>query len=257
MNDGIQGFELNATTQRWFVISGIAVVPVLCVGMIMARALPPPSPTFSAARIAHMYSQHPLVIQTGCVLMMVGFACWGLWCAVITLWIWRMESRQYPLLTFASAILVGFGLVAFEMTPIGWALVAFRAGQIAPDITRTINDFTWFLFFLTWPPFTAWFLVIAIAILRDRHSPSLFPRFLGWATVVTGILFIGSGFVGFTKTGPFAWDGGITFWFELVIFGLWEIPMDLLLLKAIAKEERRLKEEVHAGEVTSVLGAMS
>src|SRR4051812_14401692 len=104
---GSATFQLNAKTQRWFLGGGIGFLPVLAVGMVMVKALPPPAENLSAARVADLYGHDHVVIQIGCVILAVGFAFWALWGSVITLWIWRMESRRYPLLTITSAILMG------------------------------------------------------------------------------------------------------------------------------------------------------
>jgi len=239
MNDG----QLNATTQRWFVIAGgIGLLPILLVGYLMTRALPPPSPMSSGARIAQLLSEHPNVVQAGCVILMMGFALYALWGSVITLWIWRMESsRQWPLLTIASAVLLAVQVTMLELIPWSLATATYRASSISPDITRIFSDFGWFGLIWIFPPFLLWFGVVAMAMLRDRSTPRTFPRWLGWFTAAVGLHFVLAGFMGVSKSGPLSSDGIIAYWGVLMVFGIWEVVFDVYLLKAITAEERRLR----------------
>src|SRR3974390_581340 len=129
-----------------------------------------------------------------------------------------MESRKFPILTLAPAILVGCAICLFELGPLIWATAAFRSSEISPDVTQAFNDFGWFAFLYTWPPFSMWFIVIAIAIWRDRGVPRLFSRKAAWVNICTAITFIPAGFIGFAKSGPFAFNGALAFWFPLACF---------------------------------------
>jgi len=235
--------QLNAPTQRFFVVAGgIGLLPILLVGYLMTRALPPPSPMASGARIAQILSEHPNVVQGGCLMLMVGFALYGLWGSVITLWIWRMESsRQYPLLTITSAVLLAVQVTMLELIPWSLATATYRASSISPEITRIFSDFAWFGLIWIFPPFLLWFVVLGMAILRDQSTPRTFPRWLGWFTAAVGLHFVLAGFIGFTKSGPLSTDGIIAYWGVLLVFGIWEVVFDVHLLMAITAEERRLR----------------
>jgi hypothetical protein len=231
--------DLNATIQRLFlVVGGIGIYPVLFIGMALLRFLPPPSPAQSAAHFDHQFAQHSTAVQFGCLLMSIGLAAWGLWAAVVTVWVRRMESRRYPVLTIAAVLLAGACALVFELTPMLWALAGYRAGQAPPDVTRALDDIGWFLFSYDWPIFTFWYLVVGIAILQDRNEPSLLPRWVGREVILTGLSLASISTVGFVKTGPFAINGLFSLWFPITAFVIGDFILTCYLLKAIAREER-------------------
>jgi hypothetical protein len=244
MSDVARSVVLNARTQRWFVFCGIAAVPVMFGGLLIARVLPPHNANWSADRIVDIYAENPERIQLGCLLMMVGFAFWAPWTAAISLWVWRMESDRYPLLTYASMILAAINIMVVELMSIAYAVTGFRAGKIAPDITLTLNDVSWFLYYYTWLPYALWLIIIAIAIWRDKHSPVLFPRWLGWLTVAQAVATLPNAVqtFPFARNGPFAWDGFVTCYGVATFHGVWTFAMAFCMLKVIARAERDLKD---------------
>lgn len=234
-------FASDATIQRWFVYGGIAALPLMFAGLLLARVLPPDSATWDAARVVAKYSHHPDLIQLGGVLAMVGFALWGPWTAVMSVWIWRMEWRRSPTLTFTSIILTAINIMVVELMAISFAVTAFRAGHVAPQITLTLNDVSWFLYYFTWPPYALWLIVIALAILRDRNTPSLWPRWLAWLTLAEAVTTFGNAVQTFSwgRTGPLAWNGWIARWGVASFHGVWTMAMAWTILKAISAESRR------------------
>lgn len=240
MSRAVPPFEPNSRTQRWFVFGGIAAVPVMFGGLLLARVLPPHNATWGADRIVKIYTQHPNLIQLGCVLMMIGFAFWAPWTAVISVWIRRMESGGYPVLTFATLILAAINTVVVELMSIAYAVTGFRAGRIAPEITLALNDVSWFLYYYTWPPYALWLILIAVAIFCDKHVPRLFPRWLGWLTIAQAIATLPNAIqtFPFAQNGPFAWDGFVTCYGVAAFHGIWTLVIAYYVLKAIKREQR-------------------
>lgn len=236
-------YGLNARTQRWFVFSGIAAVPVMFLGLVLARVFPAHNATWSAERIVEIYSHNSDVIQLGCLLMMIAFAVWAPWQAVISVWVWRMESHRYPVLTFTTLVLVAINTMVVEIMSIMYAVAAFRAGRIAPEITLTLNDLAWFFYYYTWPPYVLWLIAIVIAILRDRHAPALFPRWLAWFTLAQVVAILPNSLQTFSfgLEGPVAWNGFVTCVLVASFHGAWTVLMAYYLLKAISRAERNLK----------------
>ncbi|QLJ04048.1 hypothetical protein HZZ00_25665 [Streptomyces sp. NEAU-sy36] len=237
--------ELNARTQRWFVCAGFVSTPLMFVGLALARVIfPAHNAKWSANHIVHIYERHPNLVQTGLVVAMIAFALWGLWMAVISMWIWRMESRRYPVLTIASILLAAINVMVVEMMCLMYAVTAFRAGEINPQITLSLNDISWFLYYYTWPPYILWLLVVAIAVFRDKSVPMVFPRWFGWLTIGTVVVILPNvvGAFPFAEKGPFAWDGFITFWLVAAAVGTWSLACDYLLMKAIGREGEKVKQ---------------
>ena len=233
-------FDLNATTQRWFLALGLLIVPMLLLGIVLGHQFPPTSPSASAVQIARLNTNHQTEIQIGCLIMMVGFSFMGLWGGVLTVWIWRMESHRFPVLTLSSAILGGCSSVFAILGTMCWAVAAYRPGVTSPDITRMLNDFGWFAQLYTWPPFLLWNLCFAIAVYRDTNTPRIFPRWVMWATVATMISYLPAGLMGFVTSGPFSYDGFLSFWVAVGAFLVWNLIVDRYIWKAIKDAEARI-----------------
>jgi len=124
-----------------------------------------------------MYIQHQGRIQGGCALMMIFWVLWAPWGGILSMFVKRMGA-EYPSLAYTAVACVAFGLVIFEFIAFFWAVAAYRPGEIAADITLTLNDIAWFMFLYTWPPFSLLFVVIAVAIFCDRNVPTTFPRWV-------------------------------------------------------------------------------
>ncbi|PIB73215.1 hypothetical protein CQY22_017735 [Mycolicibacterium brumae] len=235
---------MNAKTQRWFVALGMAAVPVMFIGLVMARVLAPAhNATWSAEQIVEIYAENYSMIQLGCVLAMFAFALWGPWTAVISMWIWRMESRRYPILTFATLILTAINIMVVEFMAILYAVTGFRAGQVSPDITLTLNDLAWFVYYFTWPPYILWLIAIAVAIFRDQNSPTILPRWLGWLTIAQVVIILPNAVQTFpwALQGVFAWDGLISHWGVATFHGVWTLVIAFYILQAISREEKTLQ----------------
>jgi hypothetical protein len=232
--------RLNPKVQRALVWTGPLVVVLLCAGLIpIAGFFPIPSPLRTSEQIAAMYVDHQLSIRIGCAVMMIGGALWASWCGVIAMFMRRMESG-YPSLTYTALCCIGYGVWIFEAFPLVWAVAAFRADAVSPEITRMLNDVGWFFFVFTWPPFALLCFCLAAAILHDRNTPVIFPRWVAYLNVFSGLALTPGILIAFFKNGPFAYNGILSVYIPLAIFFIWIVIMTKLLFGAIDAEQRRL-----------------
>lgn len=221
-------------------LSGVGLVIVLVVaqGFLMGF-IPPPSPSLSAAEIAQLYIDRKMGIRFGTLLECVGFTFYLTWSMSIVFFMRKMENGRMPILTYTSIANNGGGYVFFLLMPITWAAMAFRPESLDPAFLQLANDYVWFVFVLSWPPFAVFMLMIAIAVLGDRSPEPVFPRWVGYFNIWTAILIVPAGLIEFFKTGPFAYDGVISFWCVWIIFFGWIISMTAVTLKATSHERRR------------------
>jgi hypothetical protein len=215
--------------------------PVFVVGFLigfipLAHFGPPPRPTASAAEITEMYLGNLTGIRIGCLVMMISLAFIATWGVSIAAWTRRME-RGVPILTYGSIACIGGAIVIVELIPMTWAAAAFRPDEVAVDTTRAFNDFAWFLFLFTWPPFSIWCALIAAAVFTDRNEVPVFPRWVGYFNVWAALLFVPGGLMAFFKTGPFAFNGAVTFYIPLSVFLIWMIVMTWAVLRAGKHDE--------------------
>jgi hypothetical protein len=232
---------MDPRLQKVMVYCGHVVVVAIAVGMLVAGFVPPASPSSSAQAIAAMYAEHQARILIGCAILMVFWVLWVPWGAVLTVWISRTEPGR-PVLAYAASACVAFGLVIFEFIAFFWAVAAFRPGQIAADLTLTLNDIAWFMFLYTWPPFSLLMLIIAIAILRDRNQPTVFPRWLGYLNLWGAIGLVPAVLMSFFKHGAFGFNGLIGMWTPLIVFCFWMIVVSHYMIKAVNRDGGQARE---------------
>jgi hypothetical protein len=203
----------------------------------LAGFVPPPSPTASAGTIAAMYRDHPTAIRLGLLLMTTSTALTIPWGLTIATWTKRAEG-SYSILTYVQIACIGLASLVGVLTGLTWSVAAFRP-EISAETVRMLNDFGWFLYLFTWPPFSVWALAIGVGVLVDKSEEPAFPRWVAYMNFWLAFLLIPAGLMLFFKTGPFAFDGVVTFWVPNVAFFGWIIVMTWLVIKAIRAEERR------------------
>ena len=182
--------DMNATAMRIFVAAGVVLVAMLLIAQhLIIGFVPPPSPQLSAQEIANIFITRKDRILAGCVLQVITWSFYGIWATPIVMFI-RKTERSWPMFTFASLINLGCCSVFFILVPMTWAVIAYRAETLDPAIIQIMNDWVWFDWLYTWPPYSVWMFILSAAILLDRNSPTIYPRWVGYYNLWSGILII-------------------------------------------------------------------
>jgi hypothetical protein len=131
--------------------------------------IPGVSPSLTAEQAAQRFIDNRDGILIGCLIQCIFWSLWNTWAIAIAMYIRKME-RGMPILTYASIANIGGGYVFFLLIPMTWAVIAFRAGTIDPSIVQIMNDWVWFDWLYTWPPFALWMVIIGVAVLMRGYS---------------------------------------------------------------------------------------
>jgi hypothetical protein len=233
--------EMDSGLMKAAMWSGI----VLIVAMIIAQGflmhfIPPPSPALPAHDLAQKFISRNNEIRLGSLIQCIFWSFWATWAIGITVLIRKME-RGYPVLTYSSLALNGGGYVFFILIPMTWAVIAFRADALPAEIIQVMNDWVWFDFLFTWPPFAVFMVIIGLAILKDHNVPTLYPRWVAYLNFWCAILIFPAGLIVFFKTGLFAYNGVGAFYIPFAIFFGWMIAMTVTTLQAINRHKERLE----------------
>jgi hypothetical protein len=86
-------------------------------------------------------------------------------------------------------------------------------------------------------------LAITIAIFNDTSAKPVLPRWLGWFNLWAQIIYLPGILIPYFKNGPLAWNGLLAFWIPVVVFTIWLILISVMLLRAIAEQDRQYKTE--------------
>lgn len=188
----------------------------------------------SAAEVAAAYGDHVTLSRVGLILGLIGIACTVPFFTVLSLQMRRAE-RGLPILAIlqlTSALIVTVVLII--------PMLMFVVGVFRPDrdpaLTQLMNDMSYLILILPWPPIIGQLIPLVAAIVRDRREEPVFPRWFAGFTAWVAFLLLPATFIAFFKSGVFAWTGLIGFWIPAAVFGIWYVVLTPLLLRAVRSE---------------------
>lgn len=213
----------------------MAVVYVIALRFLL-QMFPPPTATWSSLQVAQFYAEHSTEIKLGATIGGWTGAFWLPFVIVITVQMYRHERGGLPvwsLLTCVSGSLMSIFLV---LCPLFWGVAAFTPGR-PPEVTTLMHELG-VLSFVTTDQYVIFIWVgIAVTCLIPNtvvHTP--FPRWFGYFTAWTAMMFEAGAVAFLVRTGPFAWNGLLAFWSPIILFSIWFAIAATLLLKALNKQ---------------------
>ncbi len=229
---------MDARVQRLCVWSGLLFMVLFGAGFALAGFIPPPAPTDSALKIAHLFQDHTTRIRVGLVLVSLAAPLQFTWAAVISVQMKRIEGRFSPL-AYTQLMSGGSSALLFLVPTLILQGAIFRPNR-PPDILLALDDVCWVMFIGATTFALVQGIAIGVAILRDRGAQPVFPRWAGYLNLWVCLVFQGGIAVVFFKTGPLAWRNLFAWWIPLTVFGAWFIVMTVLLLRAVHDQETGL-----------------
>jgi len=199
-----------------------------------ARFVPPPAPSWSADRIAEIFTDHAIQIRVGMVLGLIATTLLIPFFAVISVQIARIERRMpvLALMQFGGAVLL---IVFFQVCGMLWATATFRA-ELEPSTIRMLNDLSWLMFVMVFPGYVLQLSCIAIASFMDRSAQPLWPRWVGYLNLWIALSGAGGAIAVFFKHGPFAWNGLVGFYIPIGAFVIWIAVMTYYMHTGITRQ---------------------
>lgn len=195
----------------------------------LGHTRPALSPTLSAEQVASFYTLHRGDILIGMTAAAVIGALWVPWTAQLTVVLRRIEGNE-PVLTIVQAI--GGALTAWVLvfTPAMWAAAAWRQGA-DPDSVRVLSDIAYLTFTLTYSITAVQIVAAGLICLADDRTDPVFPRWVGWVSMLTGLSFLLVSCLPFFQTGPLAMDGIVVSGVPGSAYFVWTIATAIYLLK--------------------------
>jgi hypothetical protein len=221
--------------QEWLAWCGVAFVVLFFGGWgLVAGEVPPPVPSWTATQVAHFYSHNADLVRFG-LLIGMGATMLGVpFSLVISLQMRRAEG-SFPalaILQFASGVMTTVVLIIPMLLFLG---AAYRPER-TPELTQLVNDLSWTMIILPWPPLLGQMIPLAISTLMDRRRRPVFPRWSGYWNLWVAVTLLPVSLLEFWHFGPFSWDGLLGFWLGAATFGSWYPVMTFLTLRAIKAE---------------------
>lgn len=206
---------------------------------VLAGFWPPPAEYLSATDIAAYFREHETAVRIGMVMMAMGAPFYFVWSASLSKIIGRIEG---PMGVLSTVELLG-GLLTAIVTlvpPTIWLTAALRADTRTDESIQLFYDFGWIFFDLTFMCSVLQSVALGLAILRDRRTTPLFPRWVAWLAFLVAATYFPLVFVPFFQDGPFAWHGLISFWAVFVMFFVLIAVVTPYALKALRTLEAEM-----------------
>jgi hypothetical protein len=205
---------------------GIVFVP-------LSWMMPPRSPSNSlAGKIEFMQSPNLLI---ACVILVLALGLSAVSNAVYMCQMKRMSVSPAFRFAFLAATIAG-AIVGGLFPMFCFGLGAFRHGY-RPEILAMLYDFGYLsfigclgCFFITWS-------CLGLSIVLDKNDT--LPKWLGYYTLWQAVTEIFATTVWVAHDGPFAWNGLLAFWFDMVIYVPWQMIVYVCIYQAIKRQPDR------------------
>ncbi len=205
----------------------------LTVGIcVLGRATPPPRPDVSGRQAEMWFEKHQFGIQLGFTFLLIIAGGAALSNGIIGYFMKRMSSGRGFAYAYIAAMAVG-AIPGFQILLACWLTATFRPDR-ATDHIYMLYDLGMLSYNGSLGCFTAAYLVLAVAILYDRNN--IFPKWFAYVSIWQVVTEILASQMWLFHSGAFAWNGMITLYIAVVIFGVWVCCLLLLLRRAIRAE---------------------
>jgi hypothetical protein len=211
------------TVPFFFNLFGIVFVP-------LSWMMPPRSPSSSPSHIVDFMHSHNLLIA--CTILTMSFGLAPLSNAVYLIQIKRMSVSP----VFRYSMMVGSmtGAIVGMLFPMFcFGLGAFRPGYDASILTM-LYDFGYLAYIGSLGCFCVMWMAFGLAIILDQNN--VLPKWLGYYTVWQYVTELMAAPVWISKSGPFAWNGLMTFWFAMVLYVSWQFIVYICIYRAIKNQ---------------------
>lgn len=211
------------TVPVFFTLFGIVFVP-------LSWMMPPRSPSSPQAQVVDFMQSPNLLIA--CAILTACFGLAPLSNAVYLSQIKRMSVSP----VFRYSLLVGSmsGAIVGMLFPMFcFGLGSFRAGY-DPEILQMLYDFGYLAYIGSLGCFCVMWMAFGLAIILDTNR--VLPKWLGYYTVWQYVTELMAAPVWIAKSGPFAWNGLMTFWFAMLIYVPWQIIVYVCIYRSIRNQ---------------------
>ncbi|MGQ0465011.1 MAG: hypothetical protein ACT4QG_06785 [Sporichthyaceae bacterium] len=203
---------------------------------ILAGFIPLISADDSPAEVAAQWRDNQELTLLGLSIALVGSFLLLAFYLTISLQMHRAE-RGTPFLSILQYA-CGIAVVLVLAIPLMIFIVGAFRPERSDELFVLINDTSYILLILPWPPLTIGLVALAVVTMADRRPDPVFPRWYAYVCLWVALLLIPANLIIFFKDGVFAWTGVIGFWMPAAVFGAWYWVTFFVLRAAIAQEAR-------------------
>jgi hypothetical protein len=198
----------------------------------LGKLMPPPAPGLTQEQIVEFIRVNAGEMQAAWVLLTlsIGFASPS--SGLIIEQMKRMTVSAVLPYAYLSALSVA-ALPGCLLCGILFSLAAFRPDR-SPQLIALLYDMGLLSFVGSLGCFFIQYIVFAAAIFLDERG--IFPKWLGYMSIWGAVTELVAVPIWMFRSGPYAWDGLISFYLGTLIFVAWEFCLVVCLYKAIKRQ---------------------
>ncbi|MBH0776359.1 hypothetical protein [Nocardia bovistercoris] len=198
--------------------------------VLFTRVMPPPRADTGAEQITHFFTDHAVTIRIGFALLLLIVGGAGVSNGIVVFHMKRMSTGSICAYIYMAGMAVG-ALPGCLLVAFCFLAAVYRPDR-DPELLALLYDLGLLSYVGSLGCFTAAYFGFAIAIFFDRNE--IFPKWLAYVTIWQIVTEILATPVFVVRSGPFAWNGSISFWMGTVVFGTWLMCVITFLRRATA-----------------------
>jgi hypothetical protein len=177
---------------------------------IVGQNLPNPSPALGPDEIALRYHDHLASIRLGFIISLIVICLYMPWTALLSAQMARIEG-DFRVMSYLQLIGGALTVMVVSFSAMFWVVAAFRPER-DPALVQLMSDVGWLCIDTQYACTTVQMIAAALIGLADKSEEPLFPRWVCFLTIWCGLSFIPASLTGVLKTGPFAWNGLLSYY---------------------------------------------
>lgn len=220
---------------------------------VIGQNIPNPAPSLTAEALKARYLSHLGEIRIGFIVSMITVCFYMPWSALLAGQMSRIEGKNMPILSFLQLMGGGLTVMVVSFSEMFWGVAAFRPERAAQSI-QLLTDTGWLCIDLLYTCTTLQMVATALVGLADKRETPLFPRWVCYLTIWCGISFFPASLTGVLKTGPFAWNGILSYYFPYFCWLCWFTTASIFMIKDV---RRRSVAHAHSDAPAGVASSAS
>ncbi|MDL9938103.1 hypothetical protein QSJ18_15220 [Gordonia sp. ABSL1-1] len=228
--------------QRLSAWSGFLVMAVVGVCFFMlSKVQPPIDPEWTAEHVKEwMVDNRTGILWTTVICSFI--IPLEYFFVVTTSWQMRRIEGCWGFLSMNQAFMGVVAPIGFMYPMFIISAAAYRAEERSAEILQLFTDLFYFSYVGFAFIFSVQCVVLGIAVLIDKRSKPVFPRWYAYLNFILAVVLAPGAFVFVFTSGPLAWNGLFAFWIPCLAYTVWKVATPLLLLKAVDSEVEEAKE---------------
>lgn len=196
--------------------------------------IPNPSPALTAEALKERYLLNLGEIRLGFIVSLITVCFYMPWTCVLAAQMRRIEGSEMPVLSYLQLIGGALTVMVVSFSAVFWVVAAFRPEAPASTF-QMMTDTGWLIIDLCYACTTLQMVAAALIGLADKSKVPLFPRWVCYLTIWCGISFFPASLTGVLKTGPFAWNGVLSYYIPYFCWLCWFSTASIYMIKEIRR----------------------